>query len=174
MTDTPRTDKPRIVSSSHLVSERAAELSELEFALILSGNAFNRWMVRCMRAAGMPDVSVLDILVLHNVNSREREKSLSEVCFVLNVEDSHLVNYSLKKLRKLGLVDGIKRGKEVHYSTTKDGRAMCEKYREVREACLVETFQRLGVNHEEVGDVAKTLRAISGVYDQASRAASSI
>ena len=67
-------DKPRIVSSSHLVSERAAELSELEFALILSGNAFNRWMVRCMRAAGMPDVSVLDILVLHNVNSREREK----------------------------------------------------------------------------------------------------
>ena len=34
-------DKTRIVSSSHLVSERAAELSELEFALILSGNAFN-------------------------------------------------------------------------------------------------------------------------------------
>ncbi len=51
---------------------------------------------------------------------------------------------------------------------------MCEKYREVREACLVETFQRLGVNHEEVGDVAKTLRAISGVYDQASRAASAM
>ncbi|KJE35980.1 transcriptional regulator [Thalassospira sp. HJ] len=167
-------DKTRIVSSSHLVSERAAELSELEFALILSGNAFNRWMVRCMRAAGMPDVSVLDILVLHNVNSREREKSLSEVCFVLNVEDSHLVNYSLKKLRKLGLVDGVKRGKEVHYATTAAGRDMCEKYRQVREDCLVETFQRLGVNAEEVGDVAKTLRAISGVYDQASRAASSI
>ena len=122
----------------------------------------------------MPDVSVLDILVLHNVNSREREKSLSEVCFVLNVEDSHLVNYSLKKLRKLGLVEGVKRGKEVHYATTADGRDMCEKYRQVREDCLVETFQRLGVNSEEVGDVAKTLRAISGVYDQASRAASSI
>lgn len=168
------TDKPRIVSSSHLVSERAAELSELEFALILSGNAFNRWMVRCMHAAGMPDLSVLDILVLHNVNSREREKSLSEICFVLNVEDSHLVNYSLKKLRKIGLVDGNKRGKEVHYSTTEDGRAMCAKYREVREACLIETFQRLGVNSEELGDVAKTLRAISGVYDQASRAASAM
>ncbi|OSQ49715.1 transcriptional regulator [Thalassospira alkalitolerans] len=168
------TDKPRIVSSSHLVSDRAVELSELEFALILSGNAFNRWVVRCMRAAGMPDLSVLDILVLHNVNSREREKSLSEVCFVLNVEDSHLVNYALKKLRKLGLVDGAKRGKEVLYSTSVEGREMCQKYRDVREACLIETFERLGVSLDEVGDVAKTLRALSGVYDQASRAASSM
>tara|TARA_R110001583_G_scaffold17679_2_gene71312 strand:- start:98225 stop:98734 length:510 start_codon:yes stop_codon:yes gene_type:complete len=167
-------EKQHIVSSSHLVSDRAAELSELEFALILSGNAFNRWVVRCMRAAGMSDLSILDILVLHNVNSREREKSLSEVCFILNVEDSHLVNYALKKLRKLGFVDGIKRGKEVHYATSKEGRELCQRYREVREACLIETFERLGVNRAEVGDVAKTLRAISGVYDQASRSASAM
>ena len=42
-------------------------------------------------------------------------KSLSEVCLVLNVDDSHLVSYALKKLRKLGRVDGVKRGKEIHY-----------------------------------------------------------
>ncbi|MDP1238611.1 hypothetical protein Q6335_27595, partial [Klebsiella pneumoniae] len=37
----------KIVSSQHLVSERSAELSELEYALIMASNAFNRWMVRC-------------------------------------------------------------------------------------------------------------------------------
>ena len=42
----------RIVSSRHLVSERCAELSELEYALIMTSNAFNKWMVRCMPAAG--------------------------------------------------------------------------------------------------------------------------
>ncbi len=42
----------RIVSSRHLVSERCAELSELEYALIMTSNAFNKWMVRCMTAAG--------------------------------------------------------------------------------------------------------------------------
>ena len=167
-------DQPRIVSSSHLVSERAAELSELEFALILSGNAFNRWMVRCMCAAGTPGLSVLDVLALHNVNSREWEKSLSEVCLVLNVDDSHLVSYALKKLRKLGLVDGVKRGKEIYYGGTGDGRELCRKYREVREFCLIETFERLGVSRDEIGDAAKTMRAISGVYDQASRAASTM
>lgn len=31
----------RIVSSRHLVSERCAELSELEYALIMTSNAFN-------------------------------------------------------------------------------------------------------------------------------------
>ncbi len=42
----------KIVSSSHLVSERAGELSEFEFGLTVLHNAFNRWMVRCMSAAG--------------------------------------------------------------------------------------------------------------------------
>lgn len=164
----------RLGESSHLVSERAAELSELEFALIVSGNAFNSRVARCMCAAGMPGLSVLDILTPHNVNSREREKSLSEVCLVLNVDDSRLVSYALKKLRKLGLVDGVKRGKEIHYGATREGRDIYRKYREVRESCLVETFERLGMNRDEIGDVAKTIRAMSGVYDQASRAASTL
>ncbi len=49
----------RIVSSRHLVSERCAELSELEYALIMTSNAFNKWMVRCMAAAGEPDMAHL-------------------------------------------------------------------------------------------------------------------
>ncbi len=44
----------RIVSSRHLVSERCAELSELEYALIMTSNAFNKWMVRCMTLPASP------------------------------------------------------------------------------------------------------------------------
>ncbi len=42
-----------IVSSAHLALGRSAELSEFEFGLIIAGNAFNRWAVRCMTAAGV-------------------------------------------------------------------------------------------------------------------------
>ena len=49
----PRTSKSRIVSSSHLVAEGAAETSELEYGLFVATNAFNRWIVRCMAAAGV-------------------------------------------------------------------------------------------------------------------------
>ena len=45
-----------IISSSHLVSEKAVELSEFEFGLIIANNAFERWMTRCMAAAGVPDL----------------------------------------------------------------------------------------------------------------------
>ena len=90
-----------IVSSAHLAAGAMPTLSELEFGVILLGHAFERWMVRCMAAAGVPDLSPLDVLVLHSVAHRERPKRLADICLVLSIEDTHLVNYSVKKLEGL-------------------------------------------------------------------------
>jgi predicted MarR family transcription regulator len=167
--------KSRIVSSSHLVSEKAAELSEYEYGLMVSWHAFQRWVSRCMAAAGYGDLASLDILVLHSVNHRNRAKRLADICFTLNVEDTHTVTYALKKLLKADLVTAEKRGKEVFYTTSDQGRDACQKYREVREACLVDAFQGLGgVDSQEITDAARTLRALSGLYDQAARSATSL
>lgn len=169
------TGRAPIVSSAHLVSERAAELSEYEFGLIVAGNAFNRWITRCMAAAGVPDLSSLDVLVLHGANHRDRPKRLTDLCFTLNIEDQHLVSYALKKLEKLGLVDRRKKGKESLFVASEAGRAACARYREVREVCLVETLAAFGeVDRAEIGDVARRLRALSGLYDQAARSATSL
>ena len=105
----------RIVSSRHLVSERCAELSELEYARIMTSNAFNKWMVRCMTAAGEPDMGAFDVSLLHHVNHRNRKKKLADICFVLNVEDTHVVTYALKKLVKAGYVTSEKAGKELFF-----------------------------------------------------------
>jgi len=171
--------KRPIVSSAHLVSERAAELSEFEFGLIIASHAFDRWVVRCMAAAGLDDLSRLDVLVLHTVNHRARDKKLADVCFVLNVEDAHTVSYSLKKLSRLGLVEGTRRGKEIHYATSAAGREACERYRRVREDCLVTSLGVFSGGPEgdlnaQVGGLADLLRALSGLYDQAARAATSL
>jgi len=175
MTAKPANAETKIVSSAHLVSEQAGELSEFEYGLIVAGNAFNRWIVRCMAAAGVKDLGVLDVLVLHTVNHRGREKRLSDICFVLNVEDTHTVNYALKKLVKSGLVTTSKRGKEAFYAATGAGVSLCAEYRKVREACLVEALGAIGsVDNVEIGDTAKLLRALSGLYDQAARAATSL
>ena len=74
-----------IVSSSHLASS-APELSEVEFGLIIASHAFNRWMVRCMACAGLPELTSLDILVLNHVFHRGRGKKLADICFTLNVD----------------------------------------------------------------------------------------
>ena len=164
----------RIVSSEHLVSDKCPELSELEFGLIIASHAFGRWMTRCMAGAGVKDMTETEILVVHHLNHRGREKKLADICFVLNIEDSHVVSYALKKLANLGLVSNNRRGKEVFWSTTEAGQALCERYRQVREACLMPGFSGAEEENVRIGEMARLLRTISGRYDQGARAASSI
>jgi len=167
------TDSQRIVTSAHLVSEKSPELSEFEFGLIIATNAFNRWVTRCMGAAGVKDMAVVDVLVLHHTNHRGVEKRLADICFVLNIEDTHVVSYALKKLVAAGYVRSQKKGKEVFFSTTEAGAALCLRYRDVREACLMPGFSGAAEENRQLGDFAKLLRTLSGRYDQAARAATS-
>ena len=46
-----------VVSSAHLAAGAMPALSEFEFGAILISHAFERWMVRCMAAAGVSDLS---------------------------------------------------------------------------------------------------------------------
>jgi predicted MarR family transcription regulator len=161
-----------IVSSSHLVSPRSVELSEFEFGLIVAWNAFSRWAVRCMAAAGLPDLTITDVLVLHHINHRARNKKLADICFVLNYEDTHVVGYALKKLVAAGLAQADKVGKEVFYSPSAQGEAFVRQYRVVREECLVKSLDT--ELNADIGELARLLRTMSGMYDQAARAASSL
>jgi len=186
----PPPDAPlRILSSAHLADGDWSELSEFEFGLIVAGHAFDRWAVRCMAAAGMPDLTITDVLVLHHVHHRGKGKKLADICFTLNYEDAHVVAYALRKLTSLGLVRGEKAGKEVLHSSTPAGAALVARYRAVRDRCLVASVpERLGSLREasdrdtgvpgdgrsELAHLAGMLRTLSGLYDQAARAAASL
>ena len=164
----------RIVSSRHLAEGESWESSEFEFGLIIAFNAFSRWMVKCMSAAGQTEMSPLEILVLHNVNHRGRDKRLGDICFRLNIEDTHTVNYALRKLLRAGLVSSEKRGKEAFYSTTEAGAALCDAYREIRRRCFLDGFDQMDLDGEELRRIASRLRMLSGQYDQASRSPASL
>jgi len=172
--DTPAKPRDMIVSSRHLATEEGWPSSEFEYGLILAYNGFARWMGRCTVAAGYSGLTTLEILVLHHIYHRSRKKRLSDICFQLNIEDTHTVNYALKKLQKAKLVEGEKVGKELFYSVTEEGSALCDKYREVREQCLVESLRHIENMPKDLHETATVLRTLSGLYDQASRAASSL
>lgn len=163
-----------IVSSAHLAAGRMPALSEFEFGLNMLEHAYNRWMVRCMAAAGVPNLSALDVLVLHSVNHRARPKRLADICLVLNVEDTHLVTYALKKLEGLGLVAAGRQGKEKTAAITAEGEAACLRYREIREALLVAPVKEAGLDEKRLSELSALMRVLSGHYDQAARAAASL
>jgi predicted MarR family transcription regulator len=128
---------------------------------------------RCMAAAagGMKDMASVDVLVLHHVHHRRTAKRIADVCFVLNIEDTHVVSYSLKKLAAAGLVRGERKGKEVFFSTTPAGAALCARYKRVRDACLVPGFTKSEEEAARLSAIAQFLRGQAGTYDQASRVA---
>ncbi len=160
-----------VVSSAHLAGGTLPEISEFEFGLTLANNAFQRWMVRAMATAGHPGLTALEVLVLHSVYHRDRPKRLADLCLVLNIEDTHVVNYAIRKLARAGLVEEGRQGKEKTVATTADGAAACERYREIRDALLLGAAGELGFEPDQISRLSTLLRLMSGQYDQAARAA---
>ncbi len=123
-------------------------------------------------AAGFKDMTTMDVLVLHHVSHRRSEKRLADICFVLIVEEPHVVSYALRKLAALGLVASSKQGKEAFFAATDEGRRVCLAHAEVREAWLMPGFSGAADENLCIGELAGLLRTLSGRYDQAARAAS--
>jgi len=163
-----------IVSSAHLASGASPALSEVEFGLILAGHAFERWMVRCMAAAGVPDLSPVEVLILHTVRHRDRPKKLADVCLVLGIEDTHVVTYAIKKLAAAGLVSSRRVGKEKVVSATSAGAAACTRYHKIRERLLISAVRSTGLPERMLSEFGALLRALSGHYDQAARSATTL
>jgi len=111
---------------------------------------------------------------LHTVNHRGRPKRLADIALVLNVEDTHLVTYAVKKLEAADLVHGEKIGKEKAVSVTATGAAVCARYHDIREALLIRGVKAFGTDADELSRIATEMRALSGLYDQATRSAASL
>jgi predicted MarR family transcription regulator len=152
-------------------SPQSARLSELEFAMIVAGNGFQKWVVHCAEAAGARGLSALDVLVLHAVNQRARDKRLADICLVLNVEDSHTVAYALKKLEEQGYVVHRQDGRDRIYAASPDGDALCAKYLEVRDRTLVNSLEADEVDFARLDETARTLTRMARYYTHAARVA---
>ena len=74
----------------------------------------------------------------------------------------------------LGVVASSKNGKDVTYAATEAGRAHVQRYREIRESCLIDALNADDGLNRDIGELARLLRVLSGMYDQAARAAASM
>ncbi|WP_149541171.1 winged helix DNA-binding protein [Siccirubricoccus phaeus] len=163
-----------IVSSAHLAAGASPALSEVEYGLILAGHAFQRWMVLCAAAAGAPGLSPTEVLILHTVHHRGRPKRQAEILLALAIEDTHIATYAIRKLEAAGLVRTSRAGKEKLVAVTEAGAALCTRYAELREALLARAVRDAGPEAAKLSDAAALLRSLSGFYDQAARAATTV
>ncbi|MEN5248900.1 winged helix DNA-binding protein [Brucella pseudintermedia] len=160
-----------IVSSAHLADGGSPGMSEVEYGLILASHAFSRWMVRCMAAAGLPGLSPIEVLILHSIRHRDREKKLADICLVLDIEDTHIATYAIRKLESAGLLTTGKAAKEKTVKITAKGAEACARYAQIRERLLVDSTANARPSEETLSEVAALLRFMSGAFNQATRSA---
>jgi predicted MarR family transcription regulator len=148
-------------------------LSEVEIALVVLMNSFYRWVDHCASAAGVTDISSVDLLVLHFITHRKRAMTNAALAYALSIQETHVVAYATKKLERLGLLKRKRSGKEVLFMSTAVSEAQYAKYAQIRGTHLI---RRFGDNKEtalNVEALIDSLRALSGVYERATRSVAS-
>jgi len=146
-------------------------LSDFEFSLAILMFGFQRWVETCMEASGVRGIAAMDILTLHAVNRRARLSRIPEICMMMNITDTHLIAYSLKKLVAAELVKVEQHGRERLYETTTEGDKICLGYHKVREQALVPNLSWLAERDLKIDRLTSLQRMMSAIYDQASRTA---
>lgn len=148
-------------------------LSAMELALTVLWNSVRRWMTQSGQQDDLKGLSELDVFLVHLLVYRNRPLRIIDLAFALSIDDVHQVTYSLKKLTRLGMVAGTKQGKEMFYVAGGDGHRHYEAFMSDRNRYL-EPAMRLATSGEhDLLTLTNFLRTLSGVYEQAARAAAS-
>jgi len=148
-----------------------SELSEFEFMLTVLMYGFQRWVENCMDSSGVRGLAAIDILALHAVNRRARRRRIAEICMIMNIHDTHLVSYALKKLISAGLVTVETSGREHFYETTPAGDEVCAGYLGKREQILFSKIMMVVPTGEEFDHGMSLISQMIALYDQATRLA---
>ena len=154
-------------------TDRAAieTMRAFELALLSASNCFNRWVASCAQATGEHGLGSIDLLILKMVSRETRPKRATEIAFALCIDDVHLVTYSIKKLIRAGFMETQKNGKESHFRATASGSDLLVRYDAIRVECLINTLNVMPEFDIDLPLMTRRLRAISGTYERAARAA---
>jgi predicted MarR family transcription regulator len=148
------------------------QLSELELTLTVLWNCVRRWMSQRSNSSVIGGLSDLDVFLLHLLVYRNKQLRAIDLAFALSIDDMHLVSYSLKKLARLGVISSAKLGKEAFYEATAKGKEHYFDFLNDRKKYL-EPAMKFISRDVDLETLSATLRALSGVYEQAARAAAS-
>jgi predicted MarR family transcription regulator len=148
------------------------EVTELEYALMRSFEAFGRWQTECLANVIDFAASGPENALLHIIRMNDRPKSVRDLAYMANREDVPNIQYSLRKLIKGGFVVRSGSGRSgVSYKATHLGQEVTDRYAEVRAALLIDAVRRVPELAQHLEDAARTLELMTGIYAQVARAA---
>lgn len=118
-------------SPGSLTADGSGQLhDELGLELVMAYHMYHNLVMSCLQGAAINRVAVLDLLVLQCLCRHEGDIGGRDVSSLLPPMELHVVNYSLKKLVRLGMAVGEKDGRRVYYRSTAKGRESYSRFME--------------------------------------------
>ena len=174
-TSKEKTEEASIESSNkiwHLAQSDAEErLSGLEFLLWRLFYSFKKWHEDCQSCVSNDDVNADEIALIHLIRMRDRPKTIYEIARLMNRDDMPNLQYSLKKLIKLNIIQKSKEASKraISYEVTAKGRKITDRYGEIRREIMVKLLKN---NNEKDWDmIYSILSDYMNTYNEASRTA---
>jgi predicted MarR family transcription regulator len=170
----PKTAQAELGKARKQIEKTDGEkLSEMELSLTVLWNSVRRWLAQRSNANAINGLSDLDVFLLHLLVYRNKPLRGIDLAFALSIDDLHLVSYALKKLAKLDMITSSRAGKEVFYQATAKGRENYDEFISDRERYLEPAMGFLQKSDIDIEALNLALRTLSGIYEQAARAAAS-
>lgn len=148
-----------------------AAITRFELVLLVLGNTFEQWVKRCGAKSDLGAFSSLETYILHRIGRSETPRRISDLCFALKIEDTHIVTYAVKKLMKSGLVTSSRSGKDTYFNVTPEGEARIVRYAATKRANLGAALAMFNEQDLDLPGLEEKLQVLCAVYEQAARRA---
>lgn len=159
----------------HLATDaHEVAVTELEYSLIRTSEAFRRWQSECLAAVTGLDMSGADNEILHIICMKDRPKGVKEIARLMNRDDLPNIQYSIRKLQKADMIrktSDKNRRKGVTYAATPHGKEVSEQFAQVRRSLLMGFTRNVPDMEGQLEEAARTLDLMAGIYEQAARTA---
>lgn len=154
-------------------SEEEMNATDFELGLWRVFYGFMRWQQECERNVNGSNLTGHDLSVLHVIRMKERPKSITDIARLLNRDDNFNIQYSIRKLLKMKLIEKVKQrdNKSITYQATAVGVENTDNMAKARKSILIDIVMK--DSNLNLQDATRTLIKLKAVYDQAEHAAAS-
>ena len=179
--DQPNTERVRTMEAKyyrnwHLAKdETELKVTELEFALMRTMEAFSRWVAAADEMVGLSELKHAEHVILHVIRMHFRPKSGATIARLLNRDDIPNIQYSLRKLESAKLIQKNKEaGTKIYtYSITKLGEKLTNEYSKLRSELLIRNLKSIANFDARTEDAAQLLSIMTGIYEESGRSSAS-
>ncbi|WP_322102476.1 winged helix DNA-binding protein [Paraburkholderia sp. J41] len=174
MTEPSRKTTKKAATAKHrwhlAVNDFGVEITDLEYAVMRLDQSFSRWQSECMAAVTGTALSGQENALVHVIHMHERAKTTRDLLQLTNRQDVANMQYELRKLIKVGLIEKSGSARTgVYYTTTAEGARVCEQYAQLRESVLLKMAEATAGIKNAAARATACLEQLERVYETATR-----